>query len=102
MPLNLFEAEGFAVWVAEDVTVPESLELIKKILLREDNYDTNIIDDLKKAVKALIGLHDIQIGLMPFVKINNQFVLDGENAKGTVLLIKQWLSDNPICKCGIF
>ncbi len=94
MPLELFEAEGFAVWIAEDVTVPESLELIKKILLREDNYDTSIIDDLKKAVKALIGLHDIQIGLMPFVKINNQFVLDDENARHG-LVVKQWLSDDP-------
>jgi hypothetical protein len=37
MPLELFEAEGFAVWVAEDVTVTESLEVIKKILLRESS-----------------------------------------------------------------
>jgi hypothetical protein len=79
MPLDLFEAEGFAVWVAEDVTTTESLELVKKILLREDDFDTNAISDLKKAVKALVGLHDIQVGLMPFVKINNQFVLDEEN-----------------------
>ena len=85
MPLDLFEAEGFAVWVAEDVTVTESLELIKKILLREDNFDTNAISDLKKAVKALVGLHDIQIGLMPFVKINNQFVLGRRNRKRIVL-----------------
>jgi len=52
MPLDLFEAEGFAVWVAEDVTVAESLEVIKKILLREDDCDTNIIDELKKAVEV--------------------------------------------------
>ena len=94
MPLNLFEAEGFAVWVAEDVTIPESLELIKKILLREDDFDTNAISDLKKAVKALVGLHDIQVGLMPFVKINNQFVLDEENVKHS-LAARQWLSDKP-------
>ncbi len=94
MPLDLFEAEGFAVWVAEDVTVTESLEVIKKILLREDDCDTNIIDNLKKAVKALVGLNDLQVGLMPFVKINNQFVLDEENASHS-LVIKQWLNDDP-------
>ncbi len=94
MPLNLFEAEGFAVWVAEDVTITESLELIKKILLRENDFDSNAICDLKTAVKALVGLQDIQIGLMPFVKINNQFVLDEENVKHS-LVARQWLSDKP-------
>ncbi|HEV8284881.1 MAG TPA: hypothetical protein VGQ09_11265 [Chitinophagaceae bacterium] len=91
MPLELFEAEGFAVWVAEDVTTTESLEVIKKILLREDDCDTYVIDDLKKAVKGLIGLNDIQVGLMPFVKINDRFVLDEENAKYS-LAAKQWLN----------
>jgi hypothetical protein len=47
-----------------------------------------------KAVKALIGLNDLQVGLMPFVKINNRFVLDEENASHS-LVIKQWLSDDP-------
>jgi len=94
MPLNLFEAEGFAVWVAEDVTITESLELLKKILLRENDFDSNAITDLKKAVKALVGLHDIQVGLMPFVKINNQFVLDEENVKHS-LAARQWLSEGP-------
>jgi len=94
MPLDLFEAEGFAVWVAEDVTITESLELIKKILLRADDFGTSSISDLKKAVKALVGLHDIQVGLMPFVKINNQFVLDEENVNHG-LAARQWLGDNP-------
>ena len=94
MPLNLFEAEGFAVWVAEDVTITESLELLKKILLRENDFDSNAITDLKKAVKALVGLHDIQVGLMPFVKINNQFVLDEENVKHS-LAARQWLREGP-------
>jgi len=94
MPLNLFEAEGFAVWVAEDVTISESLELVKKILLRENDFDTNAICDLKEAVKALVGLHDIQIGLMPFVKINGHFVLDEENVKHSIVA-RQWLSDKP-------
>jgi hypothetical protein len=94
MPLDLFEAEGFAVWVAEDVTITESLELVKKILLREDDFDSNAICDLKKAVKALVGLHDIEVGLMPFVKVNNQFVLDEENVKHS-LAARQWLNNRP-------
>jgi hypothetical protein len=94
MPLELFEAEGFAVWIAEDVTTSESVEVIKKILLREDECDTNVIDDLKKSIKALLGLSDIQVGLSPFVKINDQFVFDEENARYS-LATKQWINAGP-------
>ena len=45
MPLHLFEAEGFAVWIAEDITLTESLEGIKKILLRQNEHDTDNIDE---------------------------------------------------------
>lgn len=94
MPLELFQVEGFAVWVAEDVTVSESLEQIKKVLLREDECDTGVIAEVKKAVKALVGLTDVEIGLMPFIKVNNQFVLDEENVMHS-LVTKQWLGDDP-------
>jgi hypothetical protein len=94
MPLDLFQVEGFAVWVAEDVTINESLELIKKVLLRENDCDTGVIDELKKAVKVLVGLNDVEIGLMPFVKVNNQFVLDEENVMYS-LVTRQWLSNEP-------
>jgi len=94
MPLELFEAEGFAVWIAEDVTTTESVEVIKKILLREDECDTNVIDELKKSIKALLGLRDIQVGLSPFVKINDQFVFDEENASYS-LAARQWIGGGP-------
>jgi len=94
MPLSLFEAEGFAVWVAEDVTTSESLDIIKKILLKEDDCDSYAIDDLKRAIKALLGLKDIQVGLTPFVKINDQFVLDEEYARHG-LTTRQWLGGGP-------
>ena len=94
MPLELFEVEGFAVWIAEDVTTTESVEVIKKILLREDECDTNVIDDLKKSIKALLGLKEIQVGLSPFVKINDQFVFDEENASYS-LATRQWIGAGP-------
>jgi hypothetical protein len=94
MPLELFEAEGFAVWIAEDVTTTESVEVIKKVLLREDECDTNVIDDLKKSIKALLGLKDVQVGLSPFVKINDQFVFDEENASYS-LATRQWIGAGP-------
>ncbi len=93
MPLNLFEAEGFAVWVAEDVTQTESVERIKKILLCEKDFDTTGIEDLKKAVKVLIGTKDVEVGLMPFIKLNEQFVLSEEVGRHG-LVVREWLHDD--------
>lgn len=81
MPPELFSVEGFGVWIAEDVTVQESLEAIKKLLLRREDCDTGIIDELKTSIYALAGISDIEVGLTPFVKLNNQFVLDEECTK---------------------
>ena len=81
MPLELFEVEGFAVWVAEDVTTAESLDRIKKILLRPGDCSESL-NELKDAVQALVGLNDVEVGLMPFVKINNNFLLNEEYTRG--------------------
>lgn len=93
MPLDLFEVEGFAVWVAEDVTVTQSLDTIKKILLRQNACDTGIINELKAAVHALVGLNAVEIGLIPFLKVNDEFVLDDECASYGIIS-KHWKSSN--------
>jgi len=89
MPLDLFAAEGFAVWIAEDVTTQESLEAIKKILLRQEGCDTGIINDLRTNIHALVGLNEVEVGLTPLVKINEQFVLD-ETCARHGLMGKKW------------
>jgi hypothetical protein len=93
MPLDLFAAEGFAVWIAEDVTTQESLDDIKKILLRKESCDTGIINDLKKSIHALVSLNEVEVGLTPLIKLNGRFVLD-ETCAQHGLLGKRWkLSD---------
>jgi hypothetical protein len=89
MPLDLFAAEGFAVWIAEDVTTQESLDAIKKILLRKESCDTGIINDLKKSVHALVSLTEVEVGLTPLIKLNGRFVLD-ENCVQHGLMGKKW------------
>ncbi|HEY4108105.1 GAF domain-containing protein [Puia sp.] len=76
MPLSLFSMEGFAVWIAEDVTAEESLDAIKKALLRHGGCDAGIIDELKMNIQALVGMNNVEVGLTPFVKLNNRFILD--------------------------
>lgn len=89
MPLDLFAAEGFAVWMAEDVTTQESLDAIKKILLRKESCDTGIINDLKKCVHALVSLNEVEVGLTPLIKLNGRFVLD-ESCVQHGLMGKKW------------
>ncbi|MBD0285718.1 MAG: hypothetical protein ICV53_13425 [Flavisolibacter sp.] len=92
MPLDLFAVEGFAVWAAEDVTRSEALETIKKVLLRQSSYDTNI-QELKAALQVLVGLNEVEIGLMPFVKINDRFVLEEDFTRHS-LVGKHWQADD--------
>ena len=89
MPPSLFRAEGFGVWIAEDVTTHESVEAIKKVLLRQETCDTSIINEMKSHIQALVGLNDVEVGLTPFVKLNNEFVLD-ENCTRHGLMSKRW------------
>jgi hypothetical protein len=89
MPLHLFAAEGFGVWVAEDITMQESLEAIKKILLRHEGCDTSSFNELKTNIHALVGLNEIEVGLTPFVKLNDQFVLDSACTNNS-LMGKKW------------
>ncbi|UKJ05804.1 GAF domain-containing protein [Solitalea lacus] len=85
MPLEMLSLEGFSILTAEDVTTDESVEEIKKILLSHDSYETTYLEDLKQAVRTLVGLNDLEVGLMPFVKINDQFVLEEEYTSQSLL-----------------
>lgn len=93
MPPSLFSAEGFGVWIAEDVTTQESLDEIKKVLLRQEGCDTGIVNELKKHIHALVGLNEVEVGLSPFVKLNNEFVLDESCAK-LGLMGKYWKAND--------
>lgn len=93
MPLDLFEAEGFAIWIAEDVTTTESLDEIKKILLVPDHRQTENLNELKKAIRTLVGLNDIEVGLMPFFKMNDNYLLD-ESCTRQSLLGKFWKAND--------
>lgn len=85
MPLDLFRVEGFAVWKADDVTTNESLETIKKILLRQNECDAETIKELKGVVQALVGLNEVEVGLMPLVKINKEYVIDEDCTRHSIL-----------------
>ncbi len=93
MPPSLFRAEGFGIWIAEDVTSLESLDAIKKVLLRQESCDAGIIHELKSNIQALVGLNQVEVGITPFVKLNGEFVLD-ETCTAFGLMGKRWKSND--------
>lgn len=91
MPLENFELEGFGVWVADDVTVKQSVESIRRLLIRQGDCDGGFMQDLKHAIHGLVGFQDIEIGIMPFQKINEKFILDEQCACNS-LVGRNWKS----------
>ena len=94
MPLDLFAAEGFGVWIAEDFTIQESLDAIKKILLQHHDCNLSVIQSLKNSIHSLIGLNEVEVGLTPFIQLNGRFVMD-ENCTQHGILGKNWKASNP-------
>ncbi|MBO9203476.1 MULTISPECIES: GAF domain-containing protein [Niastella] len=94
MPLDLFEVEGFGVWIAEDFTIQETLDSIKRVLLRHEACDTSIVNDLKENIQALVGFNNVEVGITPFLQLNNRFVLD-ETCTQHGILGKSWRSNDP-------
>lgn len=95
MPLDLFEVEGFGVWIAEDFTIQESLDAIKKILLQHHDCNLSVIQSLKNSIHSLIGLNEVEVGLTPFIQLNGRFVMD-ENCTRHGILGKNWKAGNPV------
>lgn len=94
MPLDLFEVEGFGVWIAEDFTIQESLDAIKKILLQHHDCNMSVIQSLKNSIHSLIGLNEVEVGFTPFIQLNGRFVMD-ENCTRHGILGKNWKASNP-------
>jgi hypothetical protein len=51
------------------------------------------VNELKAHIHALVGLNDVEVGLSPFVKLNNEFVLD-ENCAKLGLMGKYWKAND--------
>jgi hypothetical protein len=54
------------------------------------------MNELKTAIKALVGMSNVDVGIMPFVKLNGEIVLD-ELASRSSIVAKQWLNEGMNC-----
>jgi GAF domain-containing protein len=80
IPLSRFKLRGFSIVNITDVTTSQAIENLKNSILNmggtsEENYYTHI----STAIKTLLKNNSLEVGLLPFLKVNDQFVVDEQN-----------------------
>jgi hypothetical protein len=87
IPLDNFSLEGFAVLTVKDVTVQESIEQIKNTILGIQELDeSEVFAYISNSLKTLLGENELEVGLLPFLSVNNRFVLDEEISSRSILI----------------
>jgi len=89
LPLSLFELEGFTIVSLHDVTSTHIPELIKNAIINvaletgsKESYFTEIIT----AIKTLLRTNKIEAGLLPLLKVNDEFVLNETSNTSSVFI----------------
>lgn len=89
IPLDLFSLEGFAILNVYEITAQQSIEQIKNTLLGINELnEIEVFDYIKGSLKTLLQENDLEIGLLPFLKVNNRFIIDEEFTNRSILLSK--------------
>ncbi|MEO6730271.1 MAG: GAF domain-containing protein [Ferruginibacter sp.] len=87
IPLDSFSLEGFAILNVSEVTVQQSIEQIKNTVLGINELNGNeVFDYIKSSLKTLLQENDLEVGLLPFLKVNNHFIIDDEISNRSILL----------------
>jgi hypothetical protein len=99
LPLEQFSLEGFAIWHVEDITQERALSDIKNTILsayqRDDNSNYQL---LEKSINSLIGNSDIEVAILPVIKINERIVFEDVINSGRSLLLKSLSSFSTLQK----
>lgn len=75
LPLDLFHAEGFCIFMVNDVTSQEVVNNLKETLLHLHAMpEPRVYQHLEQALQTLTGKANVQIGLMPFIQVNGRYV----------------------------
>lgn len=77
LPLSHFELEGFVIWTIQDVTEEHVVTGMKNLVLNIRNHnEQQTYTKAREYLRTLAGRPDINIHLMPFLKVNNKHVLE--------------------------
>ncbi|AWW00209.1 GAF domain-containing protein [Arcticibacterium luteifluviistationis] len=77
LPLSQFKFEGFSVIKLEDVTVPQSVEHIKSLIIDRASFENNSYhEEILNSLKNLTGNANLCFDLVPLLKVNDDIVLN--------------------------
>ncbi|MEO6549548.1 MAG: GAF domain-containing protein [Ferruginibacter sp.] len=85
--LDNFTLEGFAILNIFEITAEQSIEQIKNTILGINELNTNeVFDYIKGSLKTLLQENNLEVGLLPFLKVNNHFIIDDEFSNRSIML----------------
>lgn len=93
LPLKHFTFKGFSVLTVDDVTISQSLEDIKNLIIH--GKEKSIYNQLIHSLKSIVGNPDVEFGLIPFLKVNENIVFDRSTQQNSVILDLLRNSDIP-------
>lgn len=86
LPIENFQFEGLVVVEVNDVTQEQVIVEIKNSLLSINSFsDVGIYDRLQESVQSLIGLKNVNIGITPFLKLNDCYLYAEALYKNSIL-----------------
>jgi hypothetical protein len=87
LPLENFVAKGFGILTLTDVTEKHAIEQLGKIILNTDkeNFESGF-SNISKLFQTIIGTTDYQVGIMPFLLINDRAALPYNNFPYSILI----------------
>jgi hypothetical protein len=91
-PLHLFHIDGFAVWNVTDITEEVSLDEIKNTILHMHAVNEDeTYQKLEKSIQSILQSNSIKVGLIPFLKVNDQFCLYNDATNGKSILVESMM-----------
>ncbi len=86
LPLHLFRFEGFLLRRVSDITYEQSVADVKNALIEMHTDETAGYEKLQVAAETLLSHREAEISIIPFVTLNDKFILSGQYACRSILL----------------
>jgi hypothetical protein len=87
LPLHQFEFEGFGLITVKDITAETCLHDMKNIVLKMPSEKEEVsYSALSETIKVLLGTANIQVNLMPYLRLNDTYVNAHEYHRSTMLI----------------
>ena len=97
LPINQFIVEGFAFFSIEDVTETETVQQLREIFVHlQSDPEPVIYNRFERTLRNLSGQPDLQVGVMPFLHVNDHYAHYPAFASRSVFLTHSGLYSEPI------